>query len=81
MVDELNRLANGGGAYPARGEYRGEAGAANEWAGTSGLEVLHALNAKASVTSPGRFLGLWGVCNKIAGTSGLSAVDALRTIA
>jgi hypothetical protein len=80
LVDELNRLANGGATYPAVNTYLEEAGAADKWAGTAVGEMVGALNAKAGNTAANS-LGLWGVCNQLAGTSGLSAVDALRTLA
>lgn len=80
LVDELNRLANGGANYPAVSAYLEEAGAADAWAGTAVGEVVGALNAKAGNT-PANSQGLWGVCNQLAGTTGLSAIDALRTIA
>lgn len=77
---ELNRLANGG-TYPARTAFKAEQGAANTWAGTSGLGLVAALNYKASaVRQPSAYKGLNAVCNELAGTSGLSAVDALRSI-
>ena len=80
LTSEMNRLANGG-TYPAITAYKALVGAANAWAGTSGLALLGALNYKASSTrQPNDYLGLNAVCNEIAGTSGLSAVDALRSI-
>ena len=80
LTSEMNRLANGG-TYPARTAYKALVGAANAWAGTSGLGLLGALNYKASSTrQPNNYKGLNAVCNEIAGTSGLSAVDALRSI-
>ena len=48
LVDELNRLANGGASYPARTAYQDAQGAANKWAGTTGRALLGALNQKAS---------------------------------
>lgn len=41
-------------------------GAANAWAGTSGLDLVGALNAKAGTSG----LDLLGVCNELAGTPG-----------
>ena len=80
LTSEMNRLANGG-TYPAITAYKALVGAANAWAGTSGLALLGALNYKASNTrQPNNYKGLNAVCNEIAGTSGLSAVDALRSI-
>lgn len=80
LTSEMNRVANGG-TYPAMTAYKALIGAANAWAGTSGLGLLGALNIKASATrQPKDYKGLNAVCNEIAGTSGLSAVDALRSI-
>lgn len=80
LCAELNRLANGG-TYPAMTEFLDEQGAANKWAGTSGLGIIAALNIKNSVTNPSLYKDLNGVCNALAGTTGKSAVDALRGIA
>ena len=54
-------------------------GAANVWAGTTGLPMLHALNVKAGRTLPS-FLGLAGVLNQLAGTTGLEVDDAAARI-
>jgi hypothetical protein len=81
LCAELNRLANGG-TYPARTAFLDEQGAANTWAGTSGLGIIGALNQKASAgRAPSAYKDLNGICNELAGTTGKSAVDALRTIA
>lgn len=80
FVDELNRLANGG-TYPDPDDYLEEQGAANAYAGTSGLGVLAALNLEASGTrTPDQYKGLNAVCNELAGTTGLEAIPALRSI-
>jgi hypothetical protein len=80
FVDELNRLANGG-TYPDPDDYLEEQGAANKYAGTSGLGVLAALNLEASATrQPNAYKGLNAVCNELAGTTGLEAIPALRSI-
>lgn len=79
LCAELNRLANGG-TYPAMTAFLDEQGAANKWAGTSGLGIIAALNIKNSVTNPSLYKDLNGVCNALAGTTGKSAVDALRSI-
>jgi hypothetical protein len=42
-------------------------GAANVWAGTTGLSLLAALNAKAG-NAPGSYKPLLAVCNQLAGT-------------
>jgi hypothetical protein len=80
LVSELNRLANGGHAYPPRGQYLEEAGAADKWCGTTMGDVIGALNTKAGNTRM-NFKELNGVCNQLAGTSDLDAVTALRTMA
>lgn len=77
---ELNRLANGG-TYPAMTAFLDEQGAANKWAGTSGLGVVAALNIKAEAgRQPDDYKALWAVCNELAGTTGQSAINALRSI-
>jgi hypothetical protein len=79
LVAELNRLANG--TYPARTLFLEAPGAANKWAGTSGKDLLGALNYKADSTrQPNNYKGLNSVCNELAGTTGKSAVSALRSI-
>ena len=80
LCAELNRLANGG-TYPARTAFQDEQGAANAWAGTTGLGLVGALNYKAdSGRQPDDYKGLKAICNELAGTTGKSAVDALRTL-
>lgn len=76
---ELNRLANGG-TYPSDANFKGDNQAASVWAGTIGLEVIHALNLKQGITNPSNYLGLNAVCNALAGTTGLEAPEALRRI-
>lgn len=77
---ELNRLANNG-TYPAITAYLDEKGAANKYANTTGLEVIGALNLKASPTRrPDQYKALNAVCNELAGTTGQEAVVALRSI-
>lgn len=78
IVAELNRLANGG-SYPAATAFLDEAGAANKWAGTTGLEAIGALNHKAGNTMP-NWRDLQGVANQLAGTSGVGAPVALAMI-
>jgi len=73
LTTELNRLASTTG--------KAAQGAANVYAGTSGLGVVAALNKKASGSrQPSAYKGLNAVCNELAGTTGKSAVDALRTL-
>lgn len=80
LCAELNRLANGG-TYPARTTFLDEQGAANVWAGTSGLGILGALNIKADAErQPDKYKDINGICNELAGTTNKSAVDALRTL-
>jgi hypothetical protein len=77
LVDELNRLAG----ITDLLEYQDAQGAANVWAGTTGLALLGALNEEAEAgRSPKDFKGLNAVCNEIAGTTGLEAIPALRSI-
>jgi hypothetical protein len=51
-------------------------GAANAWAGTTGLAVVGALNAKAGTTG----VPLQGVLNDLADTSGVGVVRAAQSI-
>jgi hypothetical protein len=77
LVDELNRLAG----ITDLLEYQDAQGAANVWAGTTGLALLGALNEIAEAgRTPDEYLGLNAVCNEIAGTTGLEAIPALRSI-
>lgn len=77
LNDELNRLANGG-TYPAITAYKDVTGAANAWAGTTGLDLVGALNTKAGNTPKSGWKNLAGVCNQLAGTTGFEAAAALR---
>jgi hypothetical protein len=54
-------------------------GAANVWAGTTGLPLVHALNVKAGRTLP-NFLELAGVLNQLAGTTGYEVDEAAARI-
>ena len=77
---ELNRLANGG-TYPVRTAFLDSQGAANKWAGTSGLGLIGALNYIASASrSPKDYKAINAVCNELASTTGKSALVALRTL-
>ena len=83
LLDELNRLANGG-TYRAPGAMVGEALAARQWAvarsvTTTLTDTVGVLNAIKGTTSTNR-LDLAGVCNALAGTSQLPAAQALRGI-
>ena len=78
LVEELNRLANGG-VLPPLTEWLDDEGAANKLAGTSGLAATGACNIYAGLTID-KWQDLQGACNAIAGTVGLGAADALRTV-
>ena len=82
LTDELNRLAAGGGtSYPAKTAYLAEQGAANKWAGTTGMPTVGALNIKAQAArTRDKFKDLDGICNELASTTGLAAPAALRSI-
>ena len=54
-------------------------GAANEWAGTTGLELVGALNVKAG-NLLSDYRELQGVLNQLAGTSGLGVDGAASAI-
>ena len=83
LLDELNRLANGG-TYRAPGAMVGEALAAKQWATqrsvtTNYTDTVGILNAIAGKTGNSR-LDYSGVCNALASTSQLPAAQALRGI-
>ena len=84
LLDELNRLANGG-TYRASSEMVGEALAARQWAvqrsiTTSLTDTVGVLNAIDSRTDSNKFLDYNGICNALASTTGLAAAQALRAI-
>jgi hypothetical protein len=77
LTAELNRLAG----ITNIANYLDEQGAANLWAGTTGLATVGALNIKVSaVRTRDKFKDIDGVCNELAGTTGLAAPAALRSI-
>ena len=83
LLDELNRLANGG-TYRAPGTMVGEALAAKQWAtarsvSTNLTDTVGVLNAIAGTSTTNR-LDYNGVCNLIAGTFQLPAAQALRAV-
>ena len=83
LLDELNRLANGG-TYRVPSEMVRQALAARQWATQRSVSTLltdtvGVLNAIAGTTSTNR-LDFNGVCNLIASTSQLPAAAALRTV-
>jgi hypothetical protein len=87
LVDELNRLATGGGAYPPRSDYLDTAAAARAWAASIGqnlgditdtVGVLNLIYNESASRSD--WLDIAGICNKIAGTTGLEPAAALREV-
>jgi hypothetical protein len=87
LNDELNRLANGG-TYPARQDYKDQAGAAQAWAAvksvslTDGVtDLVGVLNYINGVTDRSKMLDIAGVCNSLAGTTQLEPAAALRQVA
>lgn len=83
LLDELNRLANGG-TYRAPGAMVGEALAAKQWATqrsvtTNYTDTVGILNAIAGKTGDSR-LDYNGVCNALASTFQLPAAQALRAV-
>lgn len=87
LVDELNRLANGGATYPARSAYLDEAGAARAWAAAKSVtlgditDTVGVLNLIAGNTPDTKWLDIAGVCNQLASTQGLEPAAALRQVA
>ena len=84
LLDELNRLANGG-TYRASSAMVGEALAARQWAvqrsvTTNLTDTVGVLNAIDGRTNPAKFLDYNGICNDLASTTGLPAAQALRAI-
>lgn len=82
LLDELNRLANGG-TYPAINNYD-EAAAARAWAAQRSValtvtDTVGVLNQIAGLARAS-WLDYSGVCNYLASTTGLPAADALRRI-
>ncbi|HET6917278.1 MAG TPA: hypothetical protein VFH56_14385 [Acidimicrobiales bacterium] len=55
-------------------------GAANKWAGTTGLALVGALNVKAGNALPA-YKELQGVLNQLAGTTGLGVDEAASRLA
>lgn len=86
LVDELNRLANGG-TYPDYSAYVDEALAARNWAAAKSValgditDTVGVLNYINGVTDRDKMLDIAGVCNSIAGTTWLEPAAALREVA
>jgi len=77
LTAELNRLAG----ITDVAKYLDAQGAANVYAGTTGLATVGALNIKAQAgRTRDKFKDIDGVCNELAGTTGLAAPAALRSI-
>ncbi len=77
LTAELNRLAG----ITNVANYLDEQGAANKWAGTTGMPTVGALNIKAQAgRTRDKFKDIDGICNELAGTTGLAAPAALRSI-
>ena len=87
VVDELNRLANGGATYPGYASYLDTAGAAQAWAAIGAVDLegitdtVGVLNYIGGITVREDFLDMAGICNYIAGTTGLEPAAALREVA
>ena len=87
LNDELNRLANGGAAYPSYTNYRDQAGAAQAWASAKSVslgkvtDLVGVLNFIGGITARPNMLDVAGICNKLAGTTGLEPAAALRQVA
>ena len=86
LVDELNRLANGG-TYPDVTDYVDEALAARNWAAAKSVslgditDTVGVLNLIYGITNRIKMIDISGICNKIAGTTGLEPAAALREVA
>jgi hypothetical protein len=77
LTAELNRLAG----ITDVTKYLDAQGAANAYAGTTGLATVGALNYKVSASrTRDNFKDIDGVCNELASTTGLAAPAALRSI-
>lgn len=87
LVDELNRLANGGGTYPSYTDYLDEAGAAKAWATATSVslgditDTVGILNYIYGITNRKDMIDIAGICNLIAGTTALEPAAALREVA
>ena len=86
LVDELNRLANGG-TYPPRADYKDTAAAARAWAVAKSVslgkitDTVGVINYINNIKNRNDMLDIAGICNKIAGTTGLEPAAALREVA
>lgn len=86
LVDELNRLANGG-TYPSIDLYVDEALAARNWAAAKSVslgeitDTVGVLNYIYGITNRDAMFDIAGICNLIAGTTQLEPAAALREVA
>jgi hypothetical protein len=77
LTAELNRLAG----ITDITKFLDAQGAANVYAGTTGLATVGALNIRAQAgRTRDKFKDIDGICNELAGTTGLAAPAALRSI-
>jgi len=87
LVDELNRLANGGATYPPIEDYLDTAAAAQAWAAARAVTIdditdtVGVINYIDGITDRQSMLDIAGICNAIAGTTGLEPAAALREVA
>jgi uncharacterized protein with LGFP repeats len=84
LLDELNRLANGG-TYRAPSAMVDQALAARQWAVQRSVTIqltdtVGVLNEIDGRTNRSNFLDFSGICNALASTTGLPAAQALRAI-
>lgn len=84
LLDELNRLANGG-TYRATSAMVDQALAARQWAAQRSVTIqltdtVGVLNEIDGRTDRNNFLDFSGICNALASTTGLPAAQALRAI-
>jgi len=64
MLDEFNRLANGGASYPTYDNYLDLQGAVHKWTSQeAGMGIIKALNLSVGMTSPTQFMELNHVLN------------------
>ena len=87
VVDELNRLANGGATYPPRQDYLDTAAAAQAWASATAVtlgdvtDTVGVLNYIYGIYDRSNMKDIAGICNLLAGTTGLEPAAALREVA
>lgn len=89
VVDELNRLINGGTSYPSRQDYKDTAAAAKAFALrrigyipndiTDTVGLLNMIYTYGS-TDRSNWKDMAGICNLLAGTQRLEPAAALREI-